>query len=476
MNEEYVRMKKGEIGQGVIGDTSFPDRGYIEREDGKVLIKHAIPGREVEYRILKRRGERGEGRVLRLIKPSPLETAAHPCLHSGICGGCLYQTLPYPEQLKLKERQLVELLHTAAGQTFQWDGMLGSPEPEHYRLKMEYSFGDAYRDGPLALGMHRRESHYDIVTTDRCQLVHEDFNLILRETLRIFTEAQIPFFHKLRHSGYLRHLLVRRGTHSGEMLVDLVTVSEGAYTAPEGQEGRAINFSLLLTQWKDAILKLPLQSELKGILHTVNDSPADAVINQGTEVLYGQEYFEETLSGLRFKITPFSFFQNNADGAELLYRKVADYVGDTGGKTVFDLYSGTGTIAQLVAKTASHTVGVELIEEAVIAARENAERNGITNCSFIAGDVLKVLDELREKPDVIILDPPREGVNPKALSKLVRYRVPRMIYVSCKPSSLLRDLEILREGGYQLTRAVGVDMFPQTPNVEAVCLMSKVQD
>ena len=229
----------------------------------------------------------------------------------------------------------------------------------------------------------------------------------------------------------------------------------------------------LLTAWRQRMVDLPFAATLKGVLHTVTDSVADAIKDERTEVLFGAAQFEEELSGLRFVITPFSFFQNNADGAELLYAKVGQYVGKAGGKVVFDLYSGTGTIAQLVAKHAERTVGVELVEEAVIAARENAAQNGVRNCRFIAGDVLKVLDEIEEKPDIIILDPPREGVNPKALRKLIRYGVPRIIYVSCKPSSLLTDLEILREGGYHTTRAAGVDMFPRTPGVEAVLLLEK---
>lgn len=472
-------MKKGEIAVGVIGDTVFPDHGYIEREDGRVLIRHAVPGRVVEYRITKRRGDRGEGTVLRVVAPSPLETETTPCIHTGICGGCLYQTLPYETQVQLKERQIKTLLQTAAGRPFVWDGMFGSPMESRYRMKMEYSFGDAVQGGPLTLGMHKRESHYDIVTTDGCRLVHEDFNRILRATLRYFSERNIPFYHKLRHDGYLRHLLVRRGTHSGEILADLVTVSEGGYQAPpEGspftREPLAIEG--LMEGWKQCLLALTLEGKLVGILHTVTDSVADAILDQGTQTLYGRPYFEEELSGLRFQIRPFSFFQNNADGAALLYEKVGDYVGDTGGKTVFDLYSGTGTIAQLVAKAAEKTVGVEIVKEAVAAARENARRNGITNCDFIEGDVLKVLDDREELPDVMILDPPREGVNPKALRKLMRYGVPKIIYVSCKPSSLARDLEGLREGGYELERALAVDMFPQTSGVEVVALLRKTEN
>ena len=463
-------MKKGEICTGVIGDTSFPDRGYVELPDGKILIKHAVPGRTVEFRVTKKRGDRGEGSVLRTVRPSPLETAASPCIHCEFCGGCLYQTIPYEEQLSLKDRQLRELLESQCGGPVLWEGLQASPLPDRYRAKMEYSFGDSVKNGPLELGLHRRGSFYDILTTDRCRLVHEDFNRILRATLDYFTEKKIRYYHKQRREGWLRHLLVRRGTHSGEVLADLVTCPDGLPGGVSPAEAEK-----LLAGWKERVTALPLEGTLAGLLRTVNGSPADAVIDQGTQLLYGRAYFEETLSGLSFKISPFSFFQNNSGGAEILYEKVGEYAGDTVGKTVFDLYSGTGTIAQLVARTAERTVGVEIVEEAVTAARENAARNGITNCSFIAGDVLKVLRDLPGSLDVVILDPPRDGVNPKALRQIAgSIRPARIVYVSCKPGSFGKDLEIMRAAGYRLVKACGVDMFPQTPNAEMVCLLSRL--
>ena len=465
-------MKKGETGTGVIGMTRFPDRGTIAREDGSVAIKHAIPGREVEYRITRKRNGSAEGMVLKTLKPGPLETAENPCPLNGLCGGCLYQTLPYEAQLCLKEAQLKELLSGYTGLTLSgdregdglllWEGLAGSPLPEGYRNKMEYSFGDSVPEGPLELGLHRRGSRYDVLTAGECRLVHPDYNRILLETLACFREAGVPFYHKVRRDGCLRHLLVRRGERSGEILVCLVTVSGHEKLTPA-----------LLEQWVQRLRALPLGGTIAGILHTRNDSAADAVIDQGTEVLYGRDYFEETMSGLTFRITPFSFFQNNTGGAEILYGIVADYAGDTRGKTVFDLYCGTGTIAQIVAGTADRTVGVELVPEAVEAARENAARNGVGNCSFVAGDVLKVLDTLEEKPDVIILDPPRTGVHPKALRKIAAYGVPELVYVSCKPSSLQQDLGILQEAGYRPVRARGVDMFPQTPNAELVLKLKR---
>ena len=225
--------------------------------------------------------------------------------------------------------------------------------------------------------------------------------------------------------------------------------------------------------WSELLRALELDGTIAGILHTYNDSLADVVQNDRTEVLYGRDYFYEELLGLRFKISPFSFFQTNSLGAEVLYSTARDYVGDTKDRVIFDLYSGTGTIAQILAPVAQKVVGVEIVEEAVEAARVNAQLNGLANCSFIAGDVLKVVDELQDKPDLIVLDPPRDGIHPKALQKIIDFGVERIVYISCKPTSLVRDLEMLQGRGYQVEKAVGVDMFPGTGHVETVCKLSR---
>lgn len=221
------------------------------------------------------------------------------------------------------------------------------------------------------------------------------------------------------------------------------------------------------------LLELELDGKMAGILHTKNDSVADVVKDEGTEVLYGQDYFYEELLGLKFKITPFSFFQTNSLGAEVLYETAREYIGDINEKVIFDLYSGTGTIAQILAPVAKKVVGVEIVEEAVEAAKENAALNGLDNCTFWAGDVLKVIDELGEVPDLIMLDPPRDGVNPKALMKILNFGVDRLVYIACKPTSLARDLEMIQGRGYKVEKISCVDLFPNTYHVETVCLLSR---
>ena len=451
-------MKKGEIYEGTIGRFDFPDKGLIELLEGRIAVKHALPGQKVKVMINKKRGGKCEGRILEVLENSPLEYADNPCLHFGICGGCTYQTIPYEEQLKIKEQQVKSLLDGAVTGDFIFEGIKPSPIADGYRNKMEFSFGDEYKDGPLSLGMHKRGSFYDVVTTTECKIVDSDFCDILKATKEYFEALGTGFYKKMQHTGYLRHLLVRRAVKTGEILVDLVTTTQA---------------ELDLKPFADALLSLKLNGRIVGILHTLNDSLADVVKSDRTDILYGQDYFYEELLGLKFKISPFSFFQTNSLGAEVLYETTRGYVGETKDKVVFDLYSGTGTIAQIIAPVAKKVVGVEIVEEAVEAARENAARNGLDNCEFIAGDVLKVIDELEDKPDLIILDPPRDGIHPKALGKIIDFGVDRLVYVSCKPTSLVRDLEVLQMRGYEVVKTCCVDMFPSTANVETVCLLSR---
>ena len=459
-------MKKGEIYEAVVETVEFPNKGILHVEAEKVVVKNALPGQSIRFMINKKRKGKCEGRLLEVLKKSVLESREDVCDKFGICGGCLYQSLPYEEQLRIKETQVRELLDSVC-RDYEFEGIKGSPVFDGYRNKMEFSFGDAYKDGPLALGMHKRGSFYDIVTTEECKLVHPDFCEILKVTKAYFEQAQAGFYKKMQHTGYLRHLLVRRAVKTGEILVALVVSSQ--------TEGLKMPETRLLEGWQEQLLALRLEGSFAGILQIVNDSLADVVQSDETKVLYGQDYFYEELLGLKFKISPFSFFQTNSLGAEVLYETARGYVGETKDKVVFDLYSGTGTIAQIIAPVASKVVGVEIVAEAVEAAKINARMNGLDNCEFIAGDVLKVIDEIKDKPDMIILDPPRDGIHPKALGKIIDFGVERMVYISCKPTSLVRDLAVLQESGYRVVRGCAVDMFPHTANVETVCLLTRIK-
>ncbi len=468
-------MKKGQVYEGIVERVDFPGKGIVRVGEETAVVKLCLPGQKIRFSVNKVRKGKAEGRLLEVVETSPLETQT-PCSHFGLCGGCTYLSLSYEEQLKIKEAQVKRLLDGAlAGRQGEWlyEGIKKSPVAYEYRNKMEFSFGDEYKGGPLALGMHKRGSFYDLVTVEGCRIVDGDYRLILKTVRDFFADRGVSFFHRLTHEGYLRHLLVRKASRTGEILVALVTSSQ---EPREGGRERE-----LLEDFLRHLLELErgkrLSGRFAGILHIVNDSLADVVQSDRTDILYGKDYFYEELLGLRFKISAFSFFQTNSHSAEVLYETARSYVGTLGGKerVVFDLYSGTGTIAQLMAPAAKKVIGVEIVEEAVEAARRSAYENGIFNCEFIAGDVLKVLDEVEEKPDVIILDPPRDGIHPKALPKILSYGVDSIVYISCKPTSLVRDLETFLAGGYVVERAVAVDQFPWTGGVEVVAQMRHLQ-
>lgn len=458
-------MKKGQVYEGVIESVEFPNKGIVNvsQEDRCVIVKNGVAGQKVRFSVNKVKKGKAEGRLLEVIEKAPQEIEP-ACPHFGQCGGCTYQNLPYEEQVKLKESQVKSMMDEAVDGDYIWEGVLESPVKSEYRNKMEFSFGDEYKDGPLALGMHKRGSFHDIVNVCDCQIVDGDYRKILACTLECARKSGLPYYHRMRHDGYFRHLLVRKAVKTEEILIDIVTASE------EGFDSKPKEF---LDKWAAALQALELTGKIVGILHTKNDSLADIVKDEGTEVLLGQDYFYEELLGLKFKITPFSFFQTNSLGAEVLYEKAREYIGDTNEKVVFDLYSGTGTIAQILAPVAKKVVGVEIVEEAVEAAKVNAKLNGLDNCTFWAGDVLKVIDELGEVPDLIMLDPPRDGVNPKALMKILNFGVDRLVYIACKPTSLARDLEMIQGRGYKVEKIACVDLFPNTVHVETCVLLGR---
>lgn len=458
-------MKKGQVITGVVERIDFPNKGIVKTEEGVCVVKNALPGQKVRAGINKVRKGKAEGRLLEVEERSPMETES-PCPHFGLCGGCTYISLTYEEQLAIKAGQVKRLLDSVLDKQempWEFEGMKASPVQFGYRNKMEFSFGDEVKDGPLSLGMHKRGSFYDIVTVSDCQIVDEDYRAILTYTRDYFEKEGMSFYHRLRHEGFLRHLLVRKAARTGEILVALVTTSQ---ESPD------------LQPWVDGLLALTLTGKFAGILHIVNDSVADVVKSDETKILYGQDYFYEELLGLKFKISAFSFFQTNSLSAEVLYETAREYIGELNesgepDKIVYDLYSGTGTIAQMMAPVAKKVIGVEIVEEAVEAAKKNAGLNGLHNCEFIAGDVLKVLDTIEEKPDMIILDPPRDGIHPKALNRIIGYGIDRLVYISCKPTSLVRDLEVFLENGYVVEKAVAVDQFPWTTGIETVAVLSK---
>ena len=457
-------MKKNKLMTGKVIGLDFPNKGIVQTEDGICVVKNTIPGQTVSFFVKKKRNGRYLGVLKEIEELSEIETET-PCPHFRVCGGCSYQTLDIRKEEELKSGQVKRLIENAA-KGFEgalisgwFEGMISSPESCHYRNKMEFSFGDAVKGGELNLGMHVSGHFNDVVTVDGCNIADEDFTAILKSVLALARERGLRFRNKHTGEGYLRHLLVRKGKNTGEILVDLVTTSE--------EHG-------FLEPFKERLLSLELNGKIAGILNTVNDSPADAIINENTRILYGQDFFYDEILGLKFKVTAFSFFQTNTRGAEALYSKAREYIGDSHVHTLFDLYCGTGTITQLMSGIADEVYGVELVKEAVEAAKENARLNNIDNINFISGDVGKVIEELGIVPDMFIVDPPREGVHPKTLAELLSYGVHDFIYISCKITSLAAELDQIFSAGYVLKKAACVNMFPRTNGVETICLLSKL--
>ncbi|HDK7164176.1 TPA: 23S rRNA (uracil(1939)-C(5))-methyltransferase RlmD [Clostridium botulinum] len=450
-------MRKGKEYEFLIEETEFPGTGVAQKDGVPVYIKGTVPGQKVLAKVTKKRREYAQAKLLEIIENIDY-AIENKCPHFGQCGGCSTQYIPYEKQLQIKEEQLLKLFKSKEIKGFDFLGVEKSPEEYEYRNKMEFTFGDMEKGGDLTLGMHVKNRNFSIVTVDNCEIVDRDFRNILTTVVNYFNEKRLPKYRVMSHEGFLRNLVIRKAKNTGEILINIVTTSQMEF-----------DFKEIV----DMLLKVECKGEIKGILHTINDTLSDVVQVDKLEILYGRDYIIEELLGLKFKIAPEAFFQTNSKGAEKLYSIVKDFLGDASSKVVFDLYCGTGTIGQIVAPKAKKVIGVELIEEAVKAANENAKLNGLNNCEFIAGDVAKVIKDVKQKPDIIILDPPRPGVHPVALEYVVKFEPKEIIYVSCNPKTLVDDLKYLIDNGYKLEKVKGMDMFPHTPHVETCVLLQR---
>ncbi len=450
-------MKKGSEILVKIEKTEFPSTGIGRVDDKLVYAKNCFPGQVVKGRVKRKKADFAEIKPIEVVERAEYEVIAK-CPVFGICGGCSSQTLVYEKQLELLSNEVKELFEKAEVNMGEYEGIVGSMLQFEYRNKMEFTFGDMEKGGKLTLGMHMKNKSFGIINVDECKIVDEDFRRIIRLTVNYFREKNLPYYRVMKREGFLRNLIIRKAKNTREIMVNLVTTTQ-------------IEFNL--EEYKDLLLNMDYDGELVSILHTENNSFSDAVVPEKVNILYGRDYITEDLLGLKFRISPFSFFQTNTKGAEELYSIVREYIGDSADKVVFDLYCGTGTIGQIVAPKAKKVIGIELIEEAVEMAKENAKLNGLDNCTFLAGDVANIIKEVKDKPDIIILDPPRSGVMPKAMDYVIKFNAKQIIYVSCNPKTLVNDLKVLEEAGYVVEKTRVKDMFPNTPHVETVVLLSK---
>ncbi len=376
-----------------------------------------------------------------------------------LCGGCLYQGVSYEDQLAQKDKEIRRLLakHDIGEEIYQ--GMVPAYTTSGYRNKMEYTFGDFEKGGELELGMHRKKSFMSVITTDCCQLVPDCFNQVLRSTLEFCRSRGYSYYHRKTHEGLLRNLVVRCGVKTHELLINIVTSSE------EGFDEDAYKDMILAQDWGEM--------EIVGIMRTFNDSVADAVIPESTKLLYGRDYYNEEILGLQFKVKAFAFFQTNIPAVERLYSDALELIPDIDNKTVYDLYCGTGTISQLMASKAREVYGIEIVEDSVIAAEANTELNGIKNCHYICGDVKEKLSELTEKPDVIVVDPPRVGMHEQVVNDLCRYGIEEFVYISCNANTMCINIDQFRLNGYEPVYLKVYDNFPMTKHAECICRLKK---
>ncbi|EEA84646.1 23S rRNA (uracil(1939)-C(5))-methyltransferase RlmD [Peptacetobacter hiranonis] len=453
-------MKKRDIIEFEIGKMEFGGVSISQYGDRRIKMKGGIKGQKVKAAVKRTGRGKADVKMVELLEKSPIETA-EVCPHFEGCGGCTMLSVDYAKQLEIKEEQVLELFEDAGIRGFEFLGVQGSPDNVGYRNKMEYTFGDEVKGGPLTLGLHKKGRHIDIQTVDGCMLVDSDFNTILKESLAFFQDAELPYYRVVNHEGYLRNLVVRKGIHTDEIMVNIVTSSQCEFD---------------MSKFADMINGLELKGNVVSILHTINDGLADAVQCDEMRILYGVDYLHEEILGLKFKISPFSFFQTNTKGAEQLYTIARDFIGDHSNKVVFDLYSGTGSIGQLMAEKAKKVYGIEIIEEAVVAANENAKLNGLDNCEFIAGDVKDTVKSLDVKPDLIIVDPPRPGIHKQAIKDICDFGAKEIVYISCNPKTLVDDLKDFIGYGYMPEKVKCMDMFPNTPHCESVVKLYKIMN
>lgn len=445
-------MKRKDIIEFEIDKMEFGGTSVSTYEGKEIHMKGGITGQKVKAVVKKARSKKLDVKMIELLEKSDLETNK-TCKHFGECGGCSMLSVPYEKQLQIKEKQVMDLFLSQDIFGFQFMGIEKSPQDTKYRNKMEYTFGDEKKDGPLTLGLHKKGRHIDIMTVDDCFLVDDDFIKVLTSTVKYFDEKKLPYYKTINHKGYLRNLVVRKGINTNELMVNIVTSSQEDFD---------------MSEYKDLLLSLDINSKIVSILHTINDGLADAVNCDELKVLYGRDYLNEEVLGLKFKVSPFSFFQTNTKGAEKLYSIAREFIGEHKDKVVFDLYSGTGTIGQVIASSAKKVYGIEIVEEAVKVANENAKLNNLSNCEFIAGDVSKTVKNLKTKPDLIIVDPPRPGVHKDAIKDICGFEAKEIVYISCNPKTLVLDLVEFMNFGYKVEKVKCMDMFPNTPHVETV--------
>lgn len=464
------KKKQGPLEGVTIEAYAAEGKSIARLEYGKVLfVDNAIPGDVVDVAVIKDKKSWMQGRVVRLVQPSPQRIEAF-CQHFGVCGGCKWQMLPYAQQLIYKEQQVADQLQRIGHiELPELLPIIGSPHERYYRNKLEFTFSTRryltfeqieQRDEKIeqepALGFHAPGLFDKVVEIHTCYLQHEPTNILLTALREYTTSRHLPYYDYKAQYGWLRNVVIRVAT-TGEVLINLVMHHEDK----ENREGVL----------QHILANVPGITSLN---YTLNPKMNDSIHDLDVVCYHGKRYIEEKLENFRFKISPKSFFQTNTYQAAALYRVTREFAGLTGAETLYDLYCGTGSIGIFCSGGAKSVIGIEVVEDAIKDAYENAALNGLDNCKFYAGDVEKICNDTffsqHGRPDVIITDPPRAGMTEKLIKQLLKMRAPRVVYVSCNPATQARDLQLLDEA-YRITKLQPVDMFPHTHHIENVALL-----
>lgn len=439
--------------------------------EGKtVLVSGAVPGDTVTVRVKKAKSNYYEGEALEITAPSPYRVTPR-CMHFGVCGGCKWQNLSYDKQLEFKQEEVYNNIKRIGGvEDFETLPILGCEQQYFYRNKMEFSFSNARWlsseevesseeiSNKDALGFHIPGMWSKILDLKECFLQEEPSNGLRLAVKQYATEHQLDFFDVRNQEGFLRTLMLRQNS-SGDWMVLFQLFREE-------EENRTQLFNFILE-------KFP---QIKTLMYAINPKGNDSIYDLDIQIFSGEGFIYEEMDGLKFKIGPKSFFQTNYKQALELYRKTMEFASITENDVVYDLYTGTGTIAQYMAKKAKQVIGIESVPEAIEAAREHAVLNGLTNCTFYCGDMKEVFTEEflsnHPKADVLITDPPRDGMHQKVVEQILKLAPEKIVYVSCNSATQARDIALLKES-YTLVKILPVDMFPQTHHVENIALLTK---
>jgi len=461
-----VTVKKGEIIELNIDTTAFGGKGFTKIDGMAVFVEGAIPHDIVMAKITKKKKSHMEARVIDILKPSPFRQDP-PCEYSGYCGGCKWQFLKYDQQLEYKKQHVIDALgHIGLVKDVIVHDTIQSDQAFGYRNKMEFScsdkrwllpeeLGDEYVDKGFALGLHVPGTFDKIIDINACLLQPNLGNSILADVREYMKKSIEPVYGLRSHAGFWRYVVLRSSAAYGEWMVNVVTASENK---------EEINtFADMLVE------KYP---QVVSIVNNITSRKAGIAVGEYEILLHGRSFIKDKIGDYNFEISANSFFQTNTRGAEQLYAKALEYCDFTGDETVFDLYSGTGAIAIYLSKHVKEIIGIEIVESAIADAKRNCQNNNVANCSFVLGDIQKCLLDVGKVPDVLIIDPPRSGMHKDVVRQVVELGAKKVIYVSCNPSTMARDISLMKEV-YDIKEVQPIDMFPHTYHIEAVCRLEK---